>query len=399
MRITSLLLILLFLGCETREGAKRLDGIDERPYVILVSIDGFRYDYAEEFNATNILAMKMSGSWAESMIPSFPSKTFPNHYSLVTGMYPGNHGIVSNKFYSKSKDDYYAIGDSNVLDGTWYGGTPLWTLAEQNKMKAASLFWVGSEAKIDGFRPTIFKNYDGSIPNSKRVDEVISWLDLPLEDRPQFITLYFSDVDSKGHKFGPRSTEVENAVLAIDEQIGRLREGIKNSPLNITLIVTSDHGMSAINEGLFLDVDWRGSRTIFSSSNVMVFQNDSSALSQIKRDLADYENINVYEKKDFPKVWNFENEDRSGDLIVTIDPPRIFSKRESVSGGTHGYDPYAHTEMHTIFYLEGPRIKPGYKINSFENVHVYPLIATMLELPIPENVDGNLDILEEVLTR
>lgn len=370
---------------------------DDRPFVIMVSIDGFRYDYAENFSATNILEMKETGASAESMIPSFPSKTFPNHYSLVTGMYPGTHGIVGNEFYSKSKQATYSIGESSVLDGSWYGGTPLWVLAEQNDMRAASYFWVGSEAEIKGVRPTMYTAYNGSVPNANRVNEVLKWLALPKGQRPQFITLYFSDVDSKGHGFGPDSDEAKDAVLSIDANIGALREGIEKSGLDVTLIVTSDHGMATINEGYFLDVDMRQARTVFSSTGVSIFHDDPSVISQIKTDLEALEKVKVYSSDEFPEEYHFENEDRSGDLLVTIDPPAIFTTSQTFSGGTHGYDPYVHTDMHTIFYIEGPRIKSNLEIATFENVHVYPLVATLLGLPIPEDIDGDLEVLNGIL--
>lgn len=392
------LLIPLIFSCSGKSQLTNSEAVkDSSSYVILVSIDGFRYDYAEKFNATNILKMKQTGSWAKSMIPSFPSKTFPNHYSLVTGMYPGTHGIVSNSFYSQSRGEEYSIGKPSVLDGSWYGGTPLWVLAEQNNIKAASYFWVGSEAKIKGVRPSYYFKYDGRIPNSQRVEKVTDWLTLPKKKRPQFITLYFSDVDSKGHKFGPDDIETKNAVLSIDQLIGELRWRIARSGLDVTLIVTSDHGMASINEPFYLDVDFRGAKTVFSSTSVSIFHDDSDVLEEIKADIQAINDVQVYSAGDFPTLYHFENEDRSGDLLVTIDPPKVFSTRQSVSGGTHGYDPYEHRDMHTIFYIEGSQIKSNFEIGSFENVHVYPLVATILGLPIPDDIDGNVDVLKRVL--
>lgn len=397
MKNSYLLILTLLIGLiacsDTLNGQKT----DEKHYVIMVSIDGFRHDYAEKFNASNILEMKKSGSWAKSMIPSFPSKTFPNHYSLVTGMYPGTHGIVSNSFYSKAKNKSYSIGTPSVENGSWYGGTPLWVLAEQNKMKAASFFWVGSEAKIMGVRPSYFFRYDGRIANSIRVRQVLDWLALPMKARPQFITLYFSDVDSKGHEFGPDAVETKNAVLSIDHLIGELRKGIAESGLDVTLIVTSDHGMAAISEPFYLNVDFRGARTVFSSTSVSIFHDDSDVLEEIKSDIQEINEVQVYSAGDFPMLYHFENADRSGDLLVTIDPPKVFTTRQTVSGGTHGYDPYVHTDMHTVFFIEGSQIKSNFKIPPFENVHVYPLVATILELPIPDDIDGDLEVLKGVL--
>ncbi|MFK7954410.1 MAG: ectonucleotide pyrophosphatase/phosphodiesterase [Ekhidna sp.] len=396
--LLSLIILSLFFACSGTTDPTSNDIVeDSSSYVILVSIDGFRYDYAEKFNAKNILAMKEAGTSSKAMIPSFPSKTFPNHYSIVTGMYPGTHGIVSNSFYSKSRDEEYSIGQPSVVDGSWYGGTPLWVLAEQNNMKAASYFWVGSEADIQGVKPTYYFNYDGKVPNADRVTQVIDWLKMPKEERPQFITLYFSEVDDMGHRFGPDGDETKEAVLSIDENIGTLRKGIAESGLNVTLIVTSDHGMTSINDGLSLDVDWRGGKAVFSSTNAFIFNDDPQAIEAIKSDLSEISGISYYAKGEFPEHYHFDNDDRSGDLLINIAPPRVFSRRESITGGTHGFDPYAHTDMHTIFYVEGPQIKSNYEIESFENVHIYPLIANILELPIPSDIDGNLNVLLPII--
>lgn len=390
-------LVASIFSCDSKTISEASVKRDTSSYVIMVSIDGFRHDYAEKFNASHILEMEQTGAYAKSMIPAFPSKTFPNHYTLVTGMYPGAHGIVSNTFYSESRDEYYSIGEASVLDGTWYGGTPLWVLAEQNNMKAASFFWVGSEAEIKNTRPSYYVEYDGSISNEIRVNQVLKWLELPIIERPQFITLYFSDVDSKGHGFGPDADETKEAVLSIDENIGALRRGIAESGLDVTLIVTSDHGMAAISEPFLLDVDFRGARTVFSSTGVSIFHDDPEIIERIKLDIEEMDEVQVYSYDEFPEEYHFQNADRSGDLLVTIAPPKVFSTRQSVSGGTHGFDPYTHTDMHTIFYVEGAGIKSNYAIESFENIHVFPLVANILGLPIPEGIDGDASVLQAVM--
>ena len=369
-----------------------------QPYVVMVSIDGFRHDFAEKFGAENILALKESGAWTSGMIPSYPSKTFPNHYTLVTGMYPGTHGITSNEFYSVSKKAHYGVRRKNTItDGSWYGGTPLWVLAEQNNMLAASYFWVGSEAEIQGARPSYVLAYDEDVPNGDRVDQVIDWLKMPEKDRPHMIHLYFSDVDTQGHGFGPEAEETKEAVLSIDEQIGRLRAGIKESGLPVTLVVTGDHGITPISKGLKLDVDWRGAEVVFISTHIMVYHTDDSVIEAIINDLKDVDGLALYKDEDFPEEYHFNNPDRSGDLLIQIQPPAIFSKRDSISGGTHGYDPYAYPDMHTIFYIEGPTIKSSYEIAPFENIHAFPLIVKILGLPIPDDIDGKLDVLKGVV--
>src|SRR5579872_781782 len=210
----------------------------ERPYVVLVSIDAFRYDYAERHRATNILSIAKSGAAAKALLPSFPSFTFPNHISIVTGLYPEHHGIVENSFYDPARKQFYEQGDMH--DGSWYRAKPIWVLAEEQKVKTACMFWPTSDAEILGVRPTYWKPYDMKFPNERRVAQVLDWLKLPADRRPHFIATYFSDVDSAGHKFGPDAPETAAAVQRVDKQIGDLWNGIRGLNLPVNLILVSD---------------------------------------------------------------------------------------------------------------------------------------------------------------
>ena len=214
-------------------------------YVVLVSLDGFRYDYAEKYGAKNLMQMAARGaSVPQGMIPAYPSVTFPNHYTIVTGLYPEHHGIVANSFYDPARRERFSYTDlKTVLDGSWYGGTPLWALAELQGMRAASFFWPGSEAEIQGKRPSYYLAFDEKIPDVKRVDQILAWLRLPPEQRPHFLTLYFSNVDHAGHTYGPDTPETGEAVRHLDEMMGRLSAGIASLHLPVDLIVVADHGM------------------------------------------------------------------------------------------------------------------------------------------------------------
>src|ERR1700760_4614573 len=178
-------------------------------YVVLVSIDGFRYDYARKYGATHLLAIAEKGaSVPDGMLPSYPSLTFPNHYTIVTGLYPEHHGIVANNFYDPARKERYSYSDpATNSDGSWYGGEPLWVLAEKQGMRAACFFWPGSEAEIDAARPSYYLKFDDRFPDEKRIDQVVAWLRLPPEQRPHFITLYYSAVDRAGHQFGPNTPQ------------------------------------------------------------------------------------------------------------------------------------------------------------------------------------------------
>jgi len=194
----------------------------DKPYVILISLDGYRYDYTERFQPPHLSKFVEDGIQAESMLPCFPSKTFPNHYSIATGMYPENHGLVNNTFYDPTKDAIYRISDrEKVENGSWYGGTPLWVQAAKSGMVTASYFFVGSEADVQGIRPTYYHRYDGSIPNEERTAAVVEWLKLPATQRPHLITMYFSDMDDIGHRAGPNDDDaLKETILDLDETLG-----------------------------------------------------------------------------------------------------------------------------------------------------------------------------------
>ncbi|GAB3814882.1 hypothetical protein GCM10028895_08410 [Pontibacter rugosus] len=197
------------------EGRRNSAEQQQKPYVIMISADGFRYDYADKYNAKNLQALRAQGVEAESMLPSFPSKTFPNHYTLVTGMYPASHGLINNYFYDPQRKESYSMRDRDkVEDSSWYGGVPLWVLAEQQQMLTASFYWVGSEAPVQGVRPTYWYTYNEKIPFESRVKTVVDWLELPEEKRPHLITFYMPEVDHAGHSYGPEAPETKAAVLS-----------------------------------------------------------------------------------------------------------------------------------------------------------------------------------------
>ena len=192
------------------------------------------------------------GVRAHSLSPVFPTLTFPNHYSIATGLFPSNHGLVANAFPSLDRQRFYSLRDpSAVGDGSWYGGEPAWVATESSGMVAAAFFFVGTEAEIGGIRPTYWQSFDSTIPGDARVTQVLEWLNLPDETRPHFITLYFEDVDSAGHQFGPNSVQTGVAVSRVDQYLGQLLAGIEQTPVsgNVTVVLVSDHGMSTVAAG------------------------------------------------------------------------------------------------------------------------------------------------------
>lgn len=386
-------------------------------YVILISLDGFRYDYVERFKPENISRFIESGTAADGLIPSFPSKTFPNHYTIATGMKPEHHGLVDNSFYEPSKDVVYTMGNREIIeDGYWYGGTPLWVLAEQNGMKAASYFFVGSEAPVQGVRPSYYFPYDGNVPNLIRVAKVFEWLQLPETERPRLITLYFSDMDNTGHRYGPGNDEKLKASLdRLDHELGALFEGLKSFDLDINIVLVSDHGMADVPKDKLINLD-----KLTEGIDARVVNNGALAHLHLANPEQKAEVIRILEERSgnfkiedvtsrvsYKDISKFPN--RMGELLILpdlgyylADERGIFRYQNNSAMmktdvfGEHGYSP-EYREMHGIFYANGPSIKSGMKINRFENIHIYPMICQILGLPIPEEIDGEAEVLAPIL--
>jgi predicted AlkP superfamily pyrophosphatase or phosphodiesterase len=382
-----------------------------KPYVILVSLDGFRFDYAKRYHADHLLALATQGASApEGMLPSYPSITFPNHYTIVTGLYPEHHGIVANTFYDPVRKQVYSYHDAkSVGDGTWYGGTPLWVLAEQQGMRSACFFWVGSEADVQGVRPSYYLKFDGKFPNGKRVDQVLAWLHLPPEQRPHIITLYFSDTDTAGHRYGPDSQEVAEAVHELDGEIGKLMDGIKESKLSVDLIVLADHGMVRV-DGPPIGLDQYGlSRSSFVQivDSILYPKSDDDAQKAYEALRGKSDKFLVYRRAQVPAYLHFDSNPREGDPVVVPAGPYLIAagmdarSAEHLPMGMHGYDATRMSEMKALFVAAGPDIRTGVVLAPFENVNVYPLIAKILGLDITNlkagAIDGRLSVLEGIL--
>ena len=379
-----------------------------KPYLIMISIDGFRWDYAEKYSAKNIQEFGKQGIHAERMYPSYPSKTFPNHYSLITGLYPAHHGIVDNSFYSLERGKSYQINNrKEVQDGSWYGGIPLWVLAEQQKMLTASFFWVGSEAPILGVSPTYYYTYNEKISIQDRINQVVNWLKLPDSIRPHFITFYFPEVDHAGHTFGPNSVETEKKVQFVDSALGEMVNKVKSTGLPVNFILVSDHGMARVNREnpIILDrktFDLEGVKVFGGETQLHLYVKDPKRIPFIYDSLLKKKNLfKVYLKKDFPKEYHYDlKEDRYnriGDIILMADYPNVFGVQGRLGSlGTHGFDPKV-SDMGAIFYAWGPKFKKGMEIAPFENIDVYPLAEKILNLNPNLKVDGKLNKLEKTL--
>ena len=407
-----LLLSLLFLlhscqlGIKDERAFQNAPKHMDRPYVLLISIDGYRHDYTNRFNPPNLKKFIKKGIRTQGLIPVYPSNTFPNHYSIVTGLHPGNHGIVANSFWDPGRQQLYRLGDpASMRDGSWYGGEPLWVATTKEQMVSASYFWVGSEANIQGIHPTYWFPYNTRVPDRERIDQVIEWLRLPPETRPHLLTLYFSNIDHTGHKLGPENPELGKKVLELDKSLGHLFDELEKIDLDVNTIILSDHGMQQVGKGKTLYLtDYielsRGIRVEGRGSHYLFYISNYALREKVYRQLKKVPQFDVYKRESVPPRYSYSTPPRIGDLVLSVHSPyymkmsRPFVGAREKSGGTHGYDPFRNKNMQGIFYARGPQIVDmNEAIPAFQNIHVYPFIMEILGLKIKTPIDGKRDVL------
>jgi predicted AlkP superfamily pyrophosphatase or phosphodiesterase len=380
----------------------------QKPYVILISADGFRYDYAEKYGAKNLLAFSQQGISADAMIPSYPTLTFPNHYSIATGLYPSHHGLASNYFYATPRKQFYSMKKAETIrDGSWYGGTPLWVLAEQQQMLSASFFWVGTEADIRGVHPTYYYYYNESIPVDRRIQVIVNWLQMSPEYRPHFITFYLSQLDDAGHDYGPDAPQTEQAVKWIDSVIGKLTEAVKATGLPVNFIFVADHGMTRIDNVNTLSMPSAVDTSLFYIPRgfelVELYAKNKKNIKPAYKKLKKQENgFTVYLKKNMPSHLHYGvKDDRKGvigDILLIPNWPNTFQFSDKrPDPGAHGYDPVLVKDMLTVFYAWGPGFKKNIRVPAFDNVNVYPVVTKILGLTYTEKIDGSPALAEKIV--
>lgn len=400
--LLGLFALLLLSGC-LYDTAKQTNE-DDQNYVVLLSLDGFRWDYPEIYNTPVLDSIARNGVKANALIPCFPSKTFPNHYSIATGMYPDHHGLINNSFFNPNVDRVYTIADrSAVEDPCFYKGEPLWVTANKQGVKTASYFWIGSETKIKGVQPDIWKKFDSSIPFEQRIDSVIGWLQLPQKHRPHLITFYFEQPDMVGHLSGPVSSQTRNVVERIDSLVGDFCTKMNNLEVadSIDFIIVSDHGMTPISKNRAVAIDefipgemidhCFGNNPFFLIEPKEMFQDSVYSL------LSDLEGVNVWRKDEIPDSLHYGSNNIIPSLVVCAKPGWSIYNDSSqfINGGTHGYSPYF-SDMQGIFYGIGPSFKKNYAHKAFVNVEVYNLICRLLNLEPAAN-DGNFSSISGLL--
>lgn len=379
----------------------------EKSYVVMLSLDGFRWDYTDKVSTPNFDYIQKNGVKAKSLKPCFPTKTFPNHYSMATGLYPDNHGIVNNNFYDEKMDAFYKIGDRQAVENPdFYDGEPIWVTAEKQGIITASYFWVGSEAAISGIQPTYWKKYEHNFPFEQRIDSVIAWLKLPEEKRPQLITWYMHQPDSEGHSSGTDSYKTQRTIIYLDSLVGVFMGKINALPIKnqINLIFTSDHGMEDISTERVVNL------SNFTDTSLIEIASGGSPVYNLKikqgfvdtfiSQLSEIEHILCWKTEDIPERFHYGKNYRTLDILVLADSSYSIVFNEGDLGnlkGNHGYD-NNNLDMHAIFYAIGTDFKSDFIQPTFNNIDIYPLIAEILNIQ-PAKVDGKIENVIDLLVR
>ena len=378
--------------------------------LLLISIDGYRANYLERGLSPTLEQLAQEGVRASGMQPSFPSLTFPNHYTIVTGLRPDHHGIVNNTMVDPVLGKFSLSDRDAVANGRWWDqGTPLWETASRHGLKSATMFWPGSEAAIHGLHPDFWQAYDGHVTPDQRVDQVLAWLDLPADQRPSFLTLYFDDVDHAGHTFGPDTPQVDQALRETDAALARLVQGLKQRGLldRMNMIVLADHGMASVpaQNSVLLDKLIPLTRVDVVSLGVLAGLNPTPGhdFAKIEAQLEKpQKHMTCWDKSRVPARLAYGSNPRVPQLLCLADvgwrittTDYIARKKGKLSLGEHGYDNAAPL-MQALFVAHGPAFRQGASVPSFPNVDVYPLMTHLLGLPAAAN-DGDYQAVKGML--
>lgn len=390
-------LFLIFTSCIREQKSKN--------YVVVLSLDGFRWDYAARTPTPNLDWIAANGVKAERMIPSFPTTTFANHYTLATGLYPDHHGIVANRFYASDLDEEYNSrkNKASVSEGKFYGGEPIWVTAETQNVTTATCFWVGSEADVKGVRPTYWKQYEHDMPFTDRIDTVMHWLELPESIRPNLVMWYFDEPDSQGHDLGPENDRILPLITRLDSLVGVFIKRLSQLPYadKINFIVLSDHGMAQLSPDRIIILDQYVDTSMIAIADgwnpTMNFKAKEGLKQPLLNALKEVPHLQSWERGGAPAHLNHGTHLRTHDMTILADDGYSIYWSWAIGdrGGTHGYDP-KNTDVSAIFYAFGPDFKTNYSKKPFQNIHFYPLLAHLLKLK-PAKVDGSFDSISDVL--
>lgn len=411
----SALLALVLAACSHTPGPSAGTPAEE-PIVLMIGLDGLRYDAIDRWEAPNLRALAARGTRPERMIPVMPSKTFVNFYSLATGLYPERHGMVSNSPWDATHQRHFSAREGSPQDPFWWDGEPIWITAERQDVRSHIMFWLGSETHFDGDRPTVWHPYQHEMPYEERVAEVLSWFDAPAAEQPRFAAVYIDHVDTVTHRAGPFTPEEGEAVARVDELVGMLVDGLEERGLleRANIIVVSDHGMAPVStertimvdaysdlDGLFVE-EFSGPYGAGLEPFLMAYGEDEAVERAYRELLGAHEHMTPYRRQDMPESWHFDYPGRGPDLFVLADPEWLITlSTADLSNpylaslhGTHGYDNRAES-MGATFIGAGPVFPQGARPVEFENVNVYGIVACALDIE-PAQTDGDPREIERV---
>lgn len=382
----------------------------QQPYVLLISFDGFRWDYINKGLTPTLQKFAREGVSASSLEPCFPSKTFPNHIAIITGCYPQNHGITGNSIYDPVRDEQYSIWDTiSVREPRWYQGEAFWETAERQGVKTASFFWPGSEIKSEYRTPTYYKLYNHNTSYEDRIAGIVNWLSLPYEKRPHFLTLYFEATDDYGHKYGPDGNEIDTALIKLENTLQKLFAGIKSTPVgdSLNIVIVSDHGMTGISQDRIIEVksllegfkyDMKDNGPV--SGITPAPDQEEAIYNELKKKENHYR---VYKRADVPEHFHFSSSVYIQPIVLIADMGWMIvkenkkdNKNKGYSKGMHGYDNYE-MDMHGIFFANGPAFRKNYRTGTLKNIDINPLLCKVFSIFPRPNIDGKLDRISFIL--
>ena len=381
--------------------------------LLLISLDGFRWDYCDLFAAETptLRTLKREGVSARGLIPVFPSNTFPNHYSIATGLYPARHGMVNNDFFDPALGEFFHFNVAQMVrDPRWWGGEPIWVTAIKQGRKAAVSFWVGSEAEVAGVRPTFWRPFENNLPFERRLEEFTSWLALPAAERPAVIACYLDGTNNAGHRFGPTSPQVVAAARVADQQIAALLAQMRTADLEPNIIVVSDHGMTATSADRAVIVDEiidLQTVQIDAEGSTLALRPREGDAKKLVRAFDRIAHVKAYLAEDLPAHFHYRDNPRiapvwvlpeNGWHVVTRALFQKYQARYAENGylaGDHGYDPML-PAMRGVFIAQGPAFRRGVQLDEVENIHIYNLICAALKLTPAKN-DGDARLVKAAL--
>ena len=406
-RLVLLLVAFVVGACTGPE--RRAENVARSDPLILISIDGFRADYLDRGVTPTLASLAADGVRADALKPAFPTLTFPNHYTLVTGLYPDHHGIVDNRMVDPVTGKSFVYkDDATIADPAWWGGEPLWVGVEKQGRHAATMFWPGSDVAIDGVRPSHWQHFDAKLPPNQRVDTLLNWFDLPAGQKPIFDTLYFQQVDHAGHDHGPDSPEVDAALREVDAALARLVEGLKSRGLfeHTNLVIVSDHGMTSTSPErvIYLDDSIDVGDVDIVTGGILAGMNPKAGhVDVVERGLlSDHSHMRCWRKFRLPARLHYGSNPRIPALLCLADDGWVITtrgyerKRTRFSLGEHGYD-NDDPKMRALFVAHGPAFRRGLRVAEFDNVDVYPLLAHLLAITPAPN-DGHFADVSDMLT-